>query len=137
MHSEDDFRNVYNPGKKTTQGMYSQNEPAAANNTKQVFAQPEHPKNATAPAAAFNQPADAKNATRQSLASINPANPTGLEPPPKDWQYEVPSQMRKPLIKEQMHNEDDLRNVYNPGKKTSMGMYVQQEPAHNATKAAN
>jgi hypothetical protein len=66
MHSDEDFRTVYNPGAKTTQGIYAQQDPAA------------------------------KNAT-QTLAAINPAHPTGLEPPPKDWQYEVPHQLKKPL----------------------------------------
>jgi len=25
-----------------------------------------------------------------TLVQINPVKPTGLEPPPKDWQYDVP-----------------------------------------------
>lgn len=35
---------------------------------------------------------DAKtaNATKKAFAQINPVHPTGLEPPPPDYQYDVP-----------------------------------------------
>ena len=76
-HNEDDFRNVYNPGRKTTQGIYAQAEPSAKNTSKNADA-----KNVTA-TAAF---ADPKNVSAPaSMAQINPHNPTGLEPAPKDW----------------------------------------------------
>jgi len=35
---------------------------------------------------------------------------------PVDLQYNYPFQPKKPLIEQQMHSEDDLRNVYNPNK---------------------
>jgi hypothetical protein len=34
------------------------------------------------------------------MVQIDPVHPTGLEPPPKDYQYDVPLQMKPPLIKE-------------------------------------
>ena len=58
---------------------------------------------------------------RPYFAQINPAHPEGLVPPPKDWQYEMPSVMRKSLIPEQMHDEDDFMNFYNPNKKENPG----------------
>ena len=41
-------------------------------------------------------------------AQINPSKPTGLEPPPKDPQFEVPMQPVRPLIPENRHSENDL-----------------------------
>ena len=37
-------------------------------------------------------------------------------PPPKDYQYDEPYQMVKPLNFENRNEENDLRNVYNPDK---------------------
>ena len=45
---------------------------------------------------------------------INPAKPTGLEPPPKDHQYDVPMQLKRPLNPVNTHSEDDFRTIYNP-----------------------
>jgi len=60
------------------------------------------------------------------MAQINPYAPTGLEPPPKDWQYEVPHQMKKPLIDENKNDFNDLGNVYNPNKYShTLGEYAQ------------
>jgi hypothetical protein len=47
---------------------------------------------------------------------INPSNPTGLVSPPPDRQYDVPMQIRNGLNAENRHEEDDLRNLYNPNK---------------------
>ena len=47
---------------------------------------------------------------------INPSNPTGLEPAPKDFYYEVPHQLKKSLNWENTHDEDDWANKYNPNK---------------------
>ena len=59
-----------------------------------------------------------------NYAQVNPAAPTGLEPPPKDQQYDVPLQMTKPLIYENRHMTDDLINRWTPGKyEHSLGMY--------------
>lgn len=58
--------------------------------------------------------AQVKSDKAVSLAQVNPSHPTGLEPAPKDWQYEVVHQMKKPLIFENREDPNDLRNVYNP-----------------------
>ena len=50
------------------------------------------------------------------MAQVNPVHPTGLEPAPKDWQYDVPHQMKKPLIQENRDGHNDIINVYNPNK---------------------
>jgi hypothetical protein len=39
-----------------------------------------------------------------------------LEPAPLDKQYDVPHQMKKPLIPENATDDNDLRNIYNPNK---------------------
>jgi hypothetical protein len=121
MHNEDDLRNVYNPGRKTSQGEYAQAKPVKKEEIE-----------GNSPAGMmpstignFDEKKDDK---KQSLATINPGAPTGLEPAPKDWQYEQPHQLKKPLIIENKHNEDDFRNVYNPGPKTSQGIYAQGAP---------
>ena len=49
-------------------------------------------------------------------SNINPSHPTGLEPPPKDWQYEVVHQMKKPLIVENRVDENDFIHFYNENK---------------------
>jgi hypothetical protein len=59
-HNEDDFRNVYNPGKKTTQGIYAQAEPAAKNESKAAFAEPKNESKA-----AFAEP---KNESKAAFA---------------------------------------------------------------------
>ena len=47
-------------------------------------------------------------------------------PAPPDAQYDVPTQMRKPLIPENQTDKDDLRNVYNPNKyQNHIGNYAQ------------
>jgi hypothetical protein len=67
----------------------------------------------------------------QSLATIDPHNPTGLEPAPKDPQYEVPQQLTKPLNYENKADGDtgyrnsDVKNYYNPHKYTAPRAYSQ------------
>jgi len=46
----------------------------------------------------------APRAYPQSTAQIDPRHPTGLEPAPKDPQYEVPQQLTKPLNWEDKHD---------------------------------
>lgn len=60
------------------------------------------------------------------MVQIDPYAPTGLEPPPKDWQYDVVHQMKKPLIFENREDPNDLRNFYNPNKyEHTLGEYLQ------------
>ena len=54
---------------------------------------------------------------------INPSKPTGLEPPPKDFQYDVPGQLHKPLVWENAVDEDDFMNFWNPDKKMDPYLY--------------
>lgn len=76
---------------------------------------------------------DEKN---KALVQINPAHPTGLEPPPPDYQYDVPHQMKKPLIFENRVDANDLRNIHNPGKYDhTLGEYAQVNDPKNATLA--
>jgi len=99
------------------------------NTEKQLLKDHDDKKNATAAFAELGNKLkdNAKDIekAKQSLAQDLPTdtNPTktGLQAPPKDWQYEVPHQLKKPLIRENNHNEDDFRNVYNPGRKTTLG----------------
>jgi len=70
-----------------------------------------------------NAPVDSK-----ALIQIDPYRPTGLEPPPPDHQYDVPHQMKKPLIFENRVDANDLRNIHNPGKYDhTLGEYVQTD----------
>lgn len=71
---------------------------------------------------------------KKALAQINPYHPTGLEPPPPDYQYNVPHQMKKPLIFENRVDANDLRNIHNPGKYDhTLGEYAQvSEPTNKA-----
>jgi len=65
-------------------------------------------------------------ASNKLLSQIDPSKPTGLEPAPKDKQYDVPLQMQKPLIPENRHNDNDIGNVYNPDKyQNNLGNYAQ------------
>lgn len=60
------------------------------------------------------------------MNQVHPYAPTGLEPPPKDWQYDVIHQMKKPLIFENREDPNDLRNFYNPNKyEHTLGEYLQ------------
>lgn len=43
---------------------------------------------------------------------INPSKPSGLVPPPKDYQYDVPRQLKQPLNWENTNEEDDFKNSY-------------------------
>lgn len=55
-------------------------------------------------------------------------------PAPLDQQYEVPPQLKKPLIPENQRDEHDIRNIYNPNKfKNDLGNYIQS----NSTKSAS
>jgi hypothetical protein len=66
------------------------------------------------------------NKTRQSLAQISPEKPTGLEPPPPDYQYDVPHQLKQPNNWVNMVDENDLIDHYNPYKHLNhIGNYVQ------------
>jgi hypothetical protein len=73
---------------------------------------------------------------KQSLAQIDPHNPTGLEPPPKDWQFELPHQLKTPLLWENVHNEDDNIHRYNPDKKRNTAYAQISDKPTDATKAA-
>ena len=45
-------------------------------------------------------------------------------PAPLDQQYEVPAQMRKPLIFENRTDKNDIINIYNPNKyQNDLGNY--------------
>ena len=89
MNAEDDFRNVYNPSKGPNKWPNSHEDMRAGNYY--------HPYDLTV-----------------SRAQITPTRRDGLVPPTPDYQYGEVFQPRKPLIEQQMHDEDDLRNVYNP-----------------------
>jgi Asp-tRNA(Asn)/Glu-tRNA(Gln) amidotransferase A subunit family amidase len=70
-----------------------------------------------------------------NYAQVNPAHPDGLVVPPKDPQYDAvvtPNNPdRKPIIHEDRHNKNDVRNVYNPDKYNNhIGNYAQVNPAH-------
>jgi hypothetical protein len=70
----------------------------------------------------------AKYSTSPAFYSqIDPENPTGLEPAPKDPQYEKITQMRKPLVIENWREVNDYKNTYNPGKSQHViGQYSQK-----------
>lgn len=97
-----DIRNIYNPDKYNNDlGNYSQS------------------KNSTLIR-------DVKKENKKALAQVNPSQPTGLEPAPKDWQYDVVHQMKKPLTWENRDEANDVRNIYNPNKyEHTLGEYVQ------------
>jgi hypothetical protein len=85
---KDDIKHWWNPNKYENSYAYSQQKDAH-NTTKLAFAEP---KNVTS---ALAEP---KNATQSLVQNkINPAHPEGLVPPPKDAQYEVPPQLKRPL----------------------------------------
>ena len=70
------------------------------------------------------QPVPAKKA----FAQINPSHPTGLEPPPPDYQYDNPlnAQMYYPLNRPNQVDADDLLHIYNPYKHLNhIGNYAQ------------
>ena len=77
----------------------------------------------------------------QSLAAIDPKHPTGLEPAPKDPQYEVPQQLTKPINIGNAHDmntgyrNSDLINWYNPNKYTNPTAYSQKETASKTSLA--
>ena len=79
MKDEDDFRNVYNPNKYRNSWAYNKKK----NETKQAASQEAPQKNGTALA-------PTKNSTKQGLSQVYPGKSTGLEPAPKDRQYEQP-----------------------------------------------
>jgi hypothetical protein len=55
-------------------------------------------------------------------------HPTGLEPPPPDWQYDKPHQFKHPLNRENQVDENDLQHHYNPLKHLNhIGNYAQKE----------
>ena len=63
----------------------------------------------------------------QTLSQINPSAPTGLEPPPPDYQYEVPHQLKQPLNWENMVDQNDYIDHYNPFKHLNhIGNYAQK-----------
>ena len=62
---------------------------------------------------------------------INPAHPTGLEPPPREY----PSQLRQPLILENPHNEySDFKNWYNPERYSNPTAYIQKASTNYTAK---
>lgn len=66
-----------------------------------------------------------------AYSQINPAHPTGLEPPPVDRYYDEVRQMRKPITPVDQTDANDIRNVYNPNKgPTPSNAYSQINPAH-------
>lgn len=63
----------------------------------------------------------------KALAQINPTHPTGLEPPPPDYQYDVPHQLKQPLNRENQVDENDYIDHYNPYKHYNhIGNYAQK-----------
>ena len=65
------------------------------------------------------------------LASVDPLHSTGLEPAPKDRQYEVPPQLGKPVDPENQNENDDIRHWYNDKKYSNSWAYAQN---NNTTK---
>ena len=75
---------------------------------------------------ALNKEENGEKMTKVNFVQINPTSPTGLEPPPKDLQYEVPHQMLKPIIHENRNGFNDVQNYYNPNKYDhTLGEYVE------------
>jgi len=59
-------------------------------------------------------------------------HPTGLEPPPPDYQYDSPlnAQLYKPLNRPNQVDANDLKDIYNPHKHLNhIGNYAQVNPA--------
>jgi len=122
QRDEHDLRNVYNPNKYQNHiGNYiKKDEKKQIQLTIPISNQ--NGKNGTK----MNIEIDKKNNKAFAQIQIDPSHPTGLEPAPKDHQYDVVLQMRKPLIVENRHDSNDINNVYNPDKyQHSLGMYVQ------------
>jgi hypothetical protein len=77
-----------------------------------------------------------KHTAPRAYAQIDPRHPTGLEPAPKDPQYEVPQQLTKPLNWVDKHDANqsyqisDVMNYYNPDKHTAPRAYAQIDPRH-------
>ena len=70
-------------------------------------------------------------AAKTSAVQINPVNPTGLEPAPRDLQYDGVYQPRAPLIWENWRETNDLKKSYNPNKyENHMGNYLQIDPVN-------
>ena len=68
-------------------------------------------------------------------------NDQSLVPPPLDQQYEVPAQMRQPLIYENRDETHDAKHYYNPAKRPTPQNYlteksIVQEQLKNATTLA-
>jgi hypothetical protein len=165
MKDKDDFKHWYNPNKYTYRSYGQQKEDPknktafsapVANKTafatpvanKTAFATPVANKtafatpvaNKTAFAAPANKTAFAepkKNATSFVQSKINPAHPTGLEPAPKDHQYDVPMQLKQPLVLEDMKDRDDFKHWHNANKYSNSYAYSQQkDDAKNKTALA-
>ena len=109
MKDGDDVRNVYNPDKQ----------PNPWHNYTQTAAPYAQPKYLTPD---FNRPSFISS-------QINPAHPTGLEPPPREY----PAQLRQPLIMENPHNENtDFKNWYIPARSSNPTAYTQKTPVYTA-----
>ena len=74
----------------------------------------------------------AQTSAPQSLAAIEPNKQRGLEAHIKDVQYEVPHQLKKSLLWENTHDDDDYRNVYNPDVKPNPFFWAQKTPGQDA-----
>ena len=56
-------------------------------------------------------------------------------PAPLDEQYDVPAQMRKPLIHENRTDKDDIINIYNPNKHlNNIGNYQKKDKSNKSLK---
>jgi hypothetical protein len=51
------------------------------------------------------------NSETLASISVNPQAPTGLEAEPKDSQYDLPAQLRQPLIPENQKDADDINHM--------------------------
>lgn len=57
-------------------------------------------------------------------------------PAPLDQQYDVPAQMRKPLIPENRTDKDDIINIYNPNKHlNNIGNYQKKDKTNKTNKS--
>ena len=101
--------------------------------------------NATANASANATANVSANASKQALAAINPHDLDGLVIPRvvSDKQYDVQTQLKKPLILENKHDlgksADDLMAFYNPNKYADSGARVQlsKNVTANSSKTSN
>jgi len=53
-------------------------------------------------------------------------NRNGVVAPPKDQQYDVPAQMRHPVVYENRKESDDIMHYYNPNKQPTPQNYLNE-----------